>query len=76
MPAVRLVQRDVERQAVDRLEHDLPGDGQLVADLRPFVELASQSDRLVVEILGFLAQRLDRHRRMVGLFLRTRNWTR
>ena len=37
-----LVQLDVERQAVDRLEHVLPGHGQLVADLRPLVELAAQ----------------------------------
>ena len=53
---------------VDRLEHVLPGDRQVVADLRPLVELPPQPHRLVVEVLGFLAQRLDRHGRMVGLF--------
>ena len=55
-----LVQRDVERQAVERLEHGLPGDRQLVADLGPLVQRATQLDHVVEQVVGSVAQRVER----------------
>ena len=57
----RLVQRDVERQAVERLEHHLAGRRQVVADLGMTMQPATQRHRLVVQVTGFVAQRVERH---------------
>ena len=54
-----LVQRDVERQAVERGEHVLAGDRQVVAQLGPLVQGAPQRDRLVEQVAGFVAQGVE-----------------
>ena len=66
--ARRLVDRDVERQALQRAEDVLLGDRQVVADLRPLVQRATQLDRRGEQVVRFLAQagRVERHAVMVG----------
>jgi hypothetical protein len=54
--ARRLVWGDVERQPLQRAQHLLPGDRQLVADLRPAVQRAAELDRRRELLLGLLAQ--------------------
>ena len=62
-----LVQRDIERQTVQRLEHVLAGDRQVVADLGPLVQRAPQGHHVVEQIVGSVAQRVEFHGRMVDL---------
>ena len=66
--ARRLVDGDVEGQALEGAEHGLLRHGQLVADLRPLVEGPAQPDRGSEEVVGFLTQRgrVDGHAAMVG----------
>ena len=55
------------RQAIESLEHVVPCDGQVVADLRPLVQRAPQSHHVVEEIVRRIAQRAEFHCRMVDL---------
>ena len=64
-PRRRLVQRDIEGQAVERLEHHVTGCREVVADLRVPVQTAAQPHRFVMEIPGLVAERVERHAEMV-----------
>ena len=57
--ARRLVRGDRQRQAFERRQHLLAGDRQVVAELRPLVQPAAQGDRIVEQLGGLLAYRLD-----------------
>jgi hypothetical protein len=56
-----LVQRDVQRQSLDRLEHDVARDRQVVPHLGPLVQRAPQLRHVVEQVAGFLAQCVGRH---------------
>ena len=60
-----LVQGEVERQAVERLEHHVAGGWEVVADLGMPVKAAAQRHRLVLQVAGLVAQRVERHGEMV-----------
>ena len=60
------MQREVERETIERLEHELAGDRQLVAQLGSLVQRTAQGDRVVLELESFFAQRVDRHGQIVG----------
>ena len=62
-----LVQRHVEGQPVERFEHVLASDRQVVADLRPLVQRAAQRDHVAQQIVGSIAQGVEFHVRMVDL---------
>ena len=51
-----LVQREVERQALDRLEHVVARDRQVVADLGPLVQRAAQLDGRPEQVVGRFAE--------------------
>jgi hypothetical protein len=55
------VERDVQSEVVELLEDPLAGDRQVVADLRPTVQVAPEPDRARQEILGFVLQLVDSH---------------
>jgi len=45
------MQRHVERQAGERLEHGIPRVGEMVAHLRPLVQSSTQGDGTVEQIV-------------------------
>ena len=66
-PAGGLVERDVEGQSIERLEHVLTGHRQIVAELWPLVQGATQRHHVVEQIVSSVAQRVEFHVRMVDL---------
>ena len=61
MPLVVSCSGQIERQTLERFEHDVAGDRQVVADLRPLVQRAPQRDHVVEQVAGFFAQCVGRH---------------
>ena len=61
----RLVQGEVERKPVERLEHHVAGRGEIVADLGVSMQPAAQRHGLVVQVAGLVAQGFERHAEMV-----------
>ena len=57
--ARRLVGRDRQRQPLQRLQHPLTGDRQVVAQLGPLVQRAPQRDRVAEQILRVRLHRPD-----------------
>ncbi|MFN9953468.1 MAG: hypothetical protein ACK55I_10230, partial [bacterium] len=54
--ARRLVQGDVERQSVERLQHLLARHGKVVADLGMLVQRTSQRDRRILQPTGLVTK--------------------
>ena len=64
MPDVVVVQGDVERQPIERLEHHLASAGSRCR-ARDAVQPAAQRHGLVVQVAGLVAQGVERHEQMV-----------
>ncbi len=60
-PAGGLVQGHVERQAVERFQHGVARDRQIVADLRPLVKRAPQRDHVAQQVVRAVVQVVEVH---------------